>query len=142
MRWSPSVMILFLAACGTDAPAADEASEEGAVAASPTTGMVTIANVFDPASVQPGDTVLGLRVESKNMEQVSEDSLWIGPGRLAESNADQVKKSVRFWRDCLLILQHRMKRDKCSVSKVLIRLLFECQLLRRNWRAHHENLKK
>ena len=78
MRCSPIVMILFLAACWTDAPAADEASEEGAVAASPTTGMVTIANAFDPASVQPGDTVLGLRVESKNMEQVSEDSLWIG----------------------------------------------------------------
>ena len=44
---------------------------------SPAASVVTT-NVFDPASVQPGDTVLGLRVVSKNVEQVSEDSLWIG----------------------------------------------------------------
>jgi hypothetical protein len=71
-------MVLFLAACRTDAPVADKAVGEGAAAPSPTASVVTIANVFDPASVQPGDTVLGLRVESKNMEQVSEGSLWIG----------------------------------------------------------------
>ena len=78
MQRSQMVIVLLLAACRADGPAADEASEEGTAAASPAASVVTIANVFDPASLQPGDTVLGLRVVSKNMEQVSEDSLWIG----------------------------------------------------------------
>ena len=78
MRLPPIAIVLLMAACRADGPVADEISEEGTAAAFPPASVVTIANVFDPASVQPGDTVLGLRVVSKNVEQVSEDSLWIG----------------------------------------------------------------
>ena len=78
MRRSPIVIVLLLAACRADGPAADETSEEGTAATSPALRVATTATVFDPASVQPGDTVLGLRVVSKKMERVFEDSLWIG----------------------------------------------------------------
>ena len=78
MRRSPIVIVLLLAACRADGPAADETSEEGTAATSPALRVATTATAFDPASVQPGDTVLGLRVVSKKMERVFEDSLWIG----------------------------------------------------------------
>ena len=78
MRRSAIGMVLLLAACRTDAPAPEGAPEQRVAADSPESGVVATATAFDPAAVQPGDTVLGLRVESKNVEQPSEDSIWIG----------------------------------------------------------------
>ena len=76
VRRSAIVMALLLAACSTDAPPADKAHTLGSV---PSTALAaTINNAFDPAVVQPGDVVLGLTVESRNVERVFEDSIWIG----------------------------------------------------------------
>ena len=78
MQRSPIVIVFLLAACRVDGPAADETSEEGTPVASLPGSFVDVASVFDPATVQLGDTVLGLRVVSKNVEQESENSFWIG----------------------------------------------------------------
>ena len=78
MRRSPIVIVLLLAACRADGPAGDETSAERTTTISQAASLTAGASVFDPASVQPGDTVLGLRVVSKNVERVFEDSLWIG----------------------------------------------------------------
>ena len=78
MRRSHLAVVLLLTACRADGPAEDEASEQRAFAAEPTASVLPFDNVFDPAGVQVGDTVLGLRVVSKNMEPVSADSLWTG----------------------------------------------------------------
>jgi hypothetical protein len=78
MHRSPILIVLLLAACRADGSAADETYVEGTAAVSPLASVATVATVFDPASVQPGDTVLGLRVVSKNVDRVFEDSLWIG----------------------------------------------------------------
>ena len=63
-----------LLACGqppaTDAEVPSAASDAPAVAA--------ISREFDPATVQPGDTVLGLTVVAADVSPALDDSLWVG----------------------------------------------------------------
>jgi hypothetical protein len=67
----------LLGACGPDVPRPGGSGDvEPPVAAAP--APVGTANVFDPATLQVGDRFLDLTVESKQVERVFEDSIWVG----------------------------------------------------------------
>ncbi|MSR37073.1 MAG: hypothetical protein EXR95_10630 [Gemmatimonadetes bacterium] len=72
------VVAVLLSACRSDAPADDAEAEQAIATDSSTAPAVTADNFFDPGAVQPGDTVLGLTVESKDVARVFEDSVWVG----------------------------------------------------------------
>jgi hypothetical protein len=65
---------LLLAACGRESPPADAAAAADSVPPAPPPAQVT----FDPGSIQPGDTVAGLTVVSKDVERAAVDSVWVG----------------------------------------------------------------
>jgi hypothetical protein len=66
----------LLTACRAEAPAPDVAGDSTAGATA--TAVVDGANVFDPGGLQVGDRFLDLTVESKDVERVFEDSVWVG----------------------------------------------------------------
>ncbi|MSR35519.1 MAG: hypothetical protein EXR95_02580 [Gemmatimonadetes bacterium] len=75
---SPAVALglaVLLAGCGAEAPLPEAAVTDSAPAAA----APTLAPAFDPGAVQPGDTVLGLVVISKDVQRAAAvDSVWVG----------------------------------------------------------------
>lgn len=63
-----------LAACGGSDVPPDAPTDEVASAPAPAPPR----HAFDPGALQPGDTVLGLTVVSKDVERALEDSIWVG----------------------------------------------------------------
>jgi hypothetical protein len=71
-----TLCLLLLAACGGEAPAPDAAASADGVPKAP---AAPAANTFDPGAVEPGDTVLGLVVVSKDVQRAEAiDSVWVG----------------------------------------------------------------
>jgi hypothetical protein len=73
-RRAAALWPLVLVACAREAPPpAQEAASDSALV-TPAPPPLT----FDPGAVQPGDTIGGLVVVSKDVERSGPDSLWIG----------------------------------------------------------------
>jgi hypothetical protein len=71
-----ALCLLVLAACGGETPAPDAAASADGIPEAP---AAPAANTFDPGAVEPGDTVLGLVVVSKDVERAAAvDSVWVG----------------------------------------------------------------
>jgi hypothetical protein len=69
-------LAFLLGACRAQAPPADVTAADSVPVAA---AEPTLANTFDPGAVQPGDTVLGLVVVSKDVQRAAAvDSVWVG----------------------------------------------------------------
>jgi hypothetical protein len=74
---SAAALLLVVAACGGEAPAPDAGVAADSIVPAP--AIASAANTFDPGAVEPGDTVLGLVVVSKDVERAAAvDSAWVG----------------------------------------------------------------
>lgn len=77
MRTAWMLAPLLLAGCGSgDARGDSDSPPTDTVAAAPAAGPAL--STFDPGALQPGDTVLGLTVVSKDVQRAMEDSVWVG----------------------------------------------------------------
>ena len=76
MRHAWIIPVLLTIACGADASVADAPAVADATA--PPDATTASANSFDPGAIQPGDILLGLTVVSKDVQRVTEDSVWVG----------------------------------------------------------------
>ncbi|HEX8360366.1 MAG TPA: hypothetical protein VF613_09670, partial [Longimicrobium sp.] len=83
---SVAALLAMLSACGPDvASVRDDARTEGAVprpAVVSPPAPATLGVVFDPARVQVGDTVAGLRVAARDVRRAA-DGEWVGMVRFA-----------------------------------------------------------
>lgn len=73
-------LLLLLAACG--APADDAAPAQPPAATDSAAPSAPGENLFDPATVQVGDSVAGLRIDSLDVRQAA-DGQWVGRVRFA-----------------------------------------------------------
>jgi hypothetical protein len=75
-RLAEAALVLLLVACGDAQPPADAATAEVAPTSQPAAAPTF--NSFDPATLELGDTVLGLTVVSAALDRALEDSVWVG----------------------------------------------------------------
>jgi hypothetical protein len=78
--WAAPLIALVLSGCG-DAPEPQAGDPSGGAAAPEDVGApaaVPAFATFDPATIEPGDTVLGLTVVSADLDRALEDSVWVG----------------------------------------------------------------
>lgn len=72
MRGGAALVGLLLAACASEASPPATASDSAAP------GPPPALLAFDPGAVEPGDTVGGMVVVSKDMQRAAVDSVWVG----------------------------------------------------------------